>query len=92
MYGICPLNCDLVPCRAVLRALSSRLAERMGEAEEHIAAERSALQQDMQEGRFVTKAAFVTFNTERMRDTVVEAMPSGGYAPVHAWPCVATGC
>ncbi len=85
-------RCDLVPCHAVLRALSSRLAQRMGEAEEHIAAERAALKQDMQEGRFVTKAAFVTFNTERMRDTVIEAMPSGGSTSVQAWPRVAVEC
>ncbi|KAG2449462.1 hypothetical protein HYH02_005607 [Chlamydomonas schloesseri] len=59
--------------------LSRKMSKKMSQAESKIANQRSLIDSRIEAG-MSTKAAFVTFNTEKMRINVCKALPSGWWS------------
>eukprot|EP00198_Chlamydomonas_reinhardtii_P009036 XP_001698373.1 predicted protein [Chlamydomonas reinhardtii] len=60
--------------------LSRKMSKKMSKTESKIQNQRSLINNRIQSGKMSTKAAFVTFNTEKMRINACKSLPSGWWS------------
>ncbi|PNW77912.1 hypothetical protein CHLRE_10g456600v5 [Chlamydomonas reinhardtii] len=66
--------------RNTANKLSRKMSKKMSKTESKIQNQRSLINNRIQSGKMSTKAAFVTFNTEKMRINACKSLPSGWWS------------